>query len=78
MGCIWIRCAVATVVQVDDEIVEHPLMVLDLASDLPALSEQAGDGVGAFCRHAPIVVLLATWQRCERRRTLVAPLAQAD
>jgi hypothetical protein len=41
---------VVNVVEIDDQLVEHALVMLDLASDLAALIDQAGQGVGAFYR----------------------------
>jgi hypothetical protein len=39
---------VVDVVEIDDHLVEHALMMLDRAGDLAALLDQAGDGVGPF------------------------------
>lgn len=37
---------VVNVVEIDDQLVEHALVMLDLAGDLAALFDQAGEGVG--------------------------------
>jgi hypothetical protein len=38
----------STLIEVDNQLVQDALVMLDLAGDLPALLDQAGEGVGAF------------------------------
>ena len=44
---------VVEMVEIDDQLVEDALVMLDLAGDLPALLDQAGNSVGAFPSRSP-------------------------
>jgi hypothetical protein len=38
----------STLIEVDNQLVQDALVMLDLSGGLPALLDQAGEGVGAF------------------------------
>jgi hypothetical protein len=45
---------VVNVVEIDDQLVQDPLVMLDLAGNLAALLQQAGDGVAALYLDLPV------------------------